>query len=175
MREHADPFLLPEVTRGLRHFAMPSALGSDHARYFAPLLSARRAAHEAALWSGRVAAFDAEQLRSAWDAMLDTLAADRFPRDGGDRRAVIAELEECTAEVYQALRALAAAGAAVRGAADDQQRAHRWTSWVEAVQQVFRAADDGWGAILAPLADSRGAAGRRWRALLHRSSSAERH
>jgi len=169
--EAADPFVLPELTRGLRHFAMPSALGSDHARYFAPLLVARRAAQESALWSGRVAAFDAQRLRAAWDAMLASLAADRFPREGGDQRALIAELEECTGGVYTALIGVESAATAVRRSADDVLRAVQWPRWTGQLQQVFHAADEGWGAILAPLADSRGAAGRRWRALLHRATS----
>ncbi len=175
MPERHDPFAVPELTRGLRSFALPSALGSDHARYFAPLLEARRAAHRAVLWSGRVAAFDAARLKVAWDAMLAALAADRFPRDGGDQRALIAELEECTAGVYEALRALEVAATAVRRAVDDDERAGPWAEWTAILLRLFQAADSGWSAILAPLADSRGAAGRRWRALLHRAASPSGH
>jgi hypothetical protein len=163
-----DPYTIPELTRGLRHFALPSALGSDHARFFAPLLTARRLAHEAVLWTGRVAAFEPTRLRGAWDEMLAELAAERFAAPGGDRRALIAELEEATAGVSSSLQALDSAAEALRRAPDETARIAAWAQWVLVLRQLFTAADEGWGAAVPVLADSRGAAGRRWRGLLQR-------
>jgi hypothetical protein len=171
MPDAADPYVIPELTRGLRHFALPSALGSDHARFFAPLLTARRLAHEAVLWTGRAAAFEPTRLRGAWEEMLSALAAERFPVPGGDRRALVAELQESTAAVSAALDALGPATDAVRRASDEAARAVAWEHWIAVLRTLFSAADAGWGAVLPILADSRGAAGRRWRGLLRGGAS----
>jgi hypothetical protein len=167
MPEAADALVVPELTRGLRTFALPSTADSDHARFFGPLLVARRTAHEAGDWTGRLAAFDAGRLGGEWAELLVGLAADRFG-PGGDRRALVAELEDCTAGVPAALDAVAAAAAAVRAAPDDAARRAAWERWVAALRSLFVAADEGWAAVLPVLADSRGAAGRRWRRLLRR-------
>jgi hypothetical protein len=170
MPDAADPYGIPELTRGLRHFALPSALGSDHARFFSPLLTARRLAHEAVLWTGRVAAFEPSRVRGAWEEMLSGLAAERFPAPGGDRRALTAELQEATAAVSAALDALGLATDAVRRASDEAARAVAWARWVQVLRALFAAADEGWAGVLPILADSRGAAGRRWRGLLRRGA-----
>lgn len=166
MPESLDALVMPELTRGLRHFATPSALGSDHAVYFAPLLSARKAAHEAGLWTGRLAAFDANRLRGSWHEMLGALAASRFSRGGADRRALTAELEDATVGVLAALDAVEHTARAVRSAADDRDRQSAWTAWLSAVRSLFVAADEGWGVIVPVLADSRGASGRWWRRVI---------
>ncbi len=163
MPDAADGLVLPELTRGLRHFATPSALGSDHAVYFAPLLAARKSSFEAALWTGRLTAFDAHRLRGSWQEMIGALAASRFPRAGADRRALTAELEDCTAPVLAALDGVERAASHVRTAADDAARSLVWEAWVAAVRALFVAADDGWGASVPILADSRGVDGRWWR------------
>jgi hypothetical protein len=171
MPDTTDQFLVPELTRGLRHFASPSALGSDHAVYFAPLLRARRAAHEAALWTGRLAAFDAHRLRGTWNEMLAALAAERFPRGGADQRALIAELEECTASVFSALDRLGKAGERVRSAGGDAERAVEWGEWIGALKALFVAADDSWSLAVPVLADSRGSHGRWWRRVVSRKAT----
>ncbi len=163
MPEHAPPFVLPELTRSLRHFAMPGALGPDHARYFAPLLAARRAAHEAGLWTGRLAAFDARRLRGAWMEMLGALAGARFPRSGAGQRAMTAELEEYAVPVFAALDELASAAEVVRVAPDDTVRLAAWNAWVGALREVFAAADDAWAATSQVLIGSRVARGGWWR------------
>lgn len=139
-----DPFVVPELTRGLRAFAAPSALGGLHDRYFAPLLDARRAATRATRWLARLAAFDAERLEATMRVTLQTFAAERFPGAAPERRALAAKLDDACGDVFDALTALGAAQAAVRDAPDDEARAERWTAWVHALERVFAAADRGW-------------------------------
>lgn len=166
MPDATDELVLPELTRGLRHFATPSALGSDHAVYFGPLLTARRAAADAALWTGRLAAFDALRLRGMWQEMLASLAAARYPRAGADRRALTAELEDATRRVGSALDDVERTAATVRAAADDAARRAAWDLWIAALRVLFTAADEAWGHVVPVLADSRGASGRWWRRVL---------
>jgi hypothetical protein len=161
-----DACALTEQTLPLRglgsHRANP---GSDHDRFYGPLLAARRAAERADDAAGRVSAFDAAAIGRALDAALAAFAADRFPDDAPDRRALEAELREHAAPVHAALERLAAAAAGARAAADDA-RFLRWREWAAVVRDVFAAADAAWLASVPTLCDSRGRRGRLWRRLL---------
>ena len=139
-----DPFEIPELTRGLRAFASPPALGGIHDRFFSPLLDARRAAKRAARWLERLSALDADRLDATIRATLGTFAAERFPNSAPDRRALAAELDEACGDLFDRLTVLRAAQEAVQSAADDTARAAAWTKWVATLRSVFAAADRGW-------------------------------
>ncbi len=144
----AADFTLPELTRSLR------ALGSarwlrdpDHARFFTPLLTARRNAARVRTAEGHVAAFQADRLRRAFVDAVDLLAAARHARSAPDRRAWVAQLSDAGGPVWRALDALEAAAASVAsaGAAD---RFRAWQSWVAELQQLFLAVDGWWQRIV---------------------------
>jgi hypothetical protein len=79
----------PEQTLRLRALGSGRANpGSDHDRFFAPLLGARRRAEEAVNPAGRVTAFGAAPLRARLDRTLGEFAAERFPEQPADRRAL---------------------------------------------------------------------------------------
>jgi len=163
MREACE---LPEQTLRLRHFgAARSNPGSDHDRFFGPLLRARGAAGEAAGIDAQIAAFDAPALRAAVEDTIRGFAADRFRREGPDRRALEAELFELAASLLAALGSLGIAADAVRAAPGDVTLL-RWREWADAAQRVFVEADRWWAEALAPLADARGRGGRLWRRVL---------
>ena len=157
---------VPELTAGLRALGSPRALpGSDHDLYFAPLLSARRAAHAAPQPAGRLAAFDGVAIASAMDDALLAFSSARFPRSAPDQRALLEELRERSAPVRHALGRVDDAATAVR-ADSGRERFRRWGEWLGSVRTAFERADDGWQAVLPVLADSRGRAGRLWRRVI---------
>lgn len=164
-----ESFVLPEFTRSLRALAVPSAPGSDHDRIVAPLIQARAQAHRVQSLEAQVAAFDAARLERAWREAIGTLAAERHPRSAPDRRALVAELEQLAAPLWQALARLQLAAAAARTAPADRRQA-AWTQWVAAVRKVFEAADDWWRAALPVLGDPRGRQGAFWRRVLRRGA-----
>jgi zinc carboxypeptidase len=136
--------VLPEFTRSLRGFAAAGALGSrDHDRVFAPLLAARKAAARVETIDGQVAAFDAQRLSRALEETLATIAAERVPRDGGDRRALAARLRQLAAPAFAALDAVASAAARLRSARA-AERAEPWREWVASVQAMFDGTDRFW-------------------------------
>ena len=142
---------------------------SDHDRFFAPFLAARRAAEVAGCAVDRVDAFDAGALRRSLDATLAAFAAERFPDSPPDRRALEAELGEAAEPLEAAIDRLGAAAAAVRASADDARFA-RWRDWAAVVRDLFAAADAVWLAALPALGGGR--AGRvsapLWRRVLGR-------
>lgn len=139
-----DPFAIPELTRALRAFAAPAALGGMHDRFFAPLLDARRAATRVTRWLGRLTAFDAERLEATMRVTLQTFAAERHPRAAPDRRALAAKLDDACGELFDALVALEKSQSSVRDAVDEDARASLWTAWVRDLTRVYVAADRGW-------------------------------
>lgn len=169
-----DPaYAIPELTRALRAFASHrGAPGSDHDRYFAPLVGALKGARDALAAGGpepwraaeRVdAAAIAERMRAVCAALAEERAAGSAP----GRRALEAELVELAEPLFAALaeagaraEALAAAGAGGRAAA--------WGAWTAALGRAFAAADTSWEASVPALADPRGGVGRLWRTLLRR-------
>lgn len=149
-----DPFSIPELTRPLRAFASPRALGGMHDRYFAPLLDARRAAKAAGRWQSRLTALDAERLEATMRATLGTFAAERFPQRAPDRRALAARLEDACADLLVALATLAGRQRHVHDAPDDVARGELWDAWVAELRRVFAAADRGWEQV-APMLETR--------------------
>ena len=135
---------LPELTRPLRSLgSRRGQLGTEHDRFFAPLLAARRRGERAADPRARLKAFDAAAISAALDDALMDFAKDRFPRRAPDRRALEAELLEIAGPLRTALDALEVY--ASRAAAGVDETAFvRWRSWCGAVQEVFDRADRCW-------------------------------
>jgi hypothetical protein len=164
-----EPYGFPEVTRALRAFGSRRGLpGSDHDRFFAPLVEALRAAREThatgAAWR-TVNAVDVPRVEAAVRAALAVLAAERAAGSPPDARALEAELEELCEPLFAALGALAERADLVR-ASDDAARPAAWRAWAAGMASAFAAADRAWIAALPALADARGGRGRLWRRVL---------
>ena len=164
-------YRLPEVTRALRAFgARRGRPGSDHDRFYAPLLDALRAARDHVArgtdrpWEA-AGAVDARAVSGEVRAALADLAARHAGPRAPDRRALEAELEELAAPLLAALDALGAAAADL-AAADAAGRPAAWRAWSAALGRAFAAADGAWEATLPVLADPRGGVGRLWRRVL---------
>ena len=148
MSDRAPEFTLPELTRSLRALGAARWLrDADHARFFTPLLAARRSAARVRTTEGHVAAFQADRLRRALVEAVDQMAAARHPRSAPERRAFAARVTDAGAAVWTALDALDAGAAALTAAGTDQ-RAAAWSAWVAALQQLFLSADAWWMAIV---------------------------
>jgi len=160
----ADAFALPELMRGMRAFGASRALpGSDHDRFFAPLvepLRALRAAHERALGGGALSApwraaetIGATRTGAETRAFLAALAAERFPTSPPDRRALEAELLDESEPLFDALDALTVAAQRL-GVASERDRLAAWRAWCAALAATFVAADRSWAAALPALGES---------------------
>jgi hypothetical protein len=159
---------LPELTRALRGFGSQRARpGSDHDRFFAVLLDARRTAESLARPFDQPRAFDPAAIRTAAETALAEFAVARFPESAPDRRALEAELTEIAAPLWASLAQLERARDVVRASPADA-RFVRWRAWAAAVSAVYAAADRAWVAALPVLVDSRGRGGRLWRRVLGR-------
>ena len=146
---------LPELTRPLRALgSRRGRLGTDHDRFFAPLLAARRRGERASDRQGRLRAFEGASIRAAMGSAIADFAKDRFPRRAPDRRALEAELQELAAPLMTSLDALDVY--AGRATQDDTEATTfvRWRSWCGAVQEVFERADRCWLAFGPVLGDA---------------------
>lgn len=140
-----SPQRFPEVTRSLRVLGSGrSRRASEEARFFAPLLAARRAAADARTRADAIAAFDARRLRAAMDALLRAFASERHPERSSARRALQAELEDLAAPLYRALVALAEATPSRAAAAPGDVPDQGWDRWLAAVRALFEGADAAW-------------------------------
>ncbi len=168
----SDPsYAIPELTRALRAFASHrGAPGSDHDRYFAPLVGALRAARDARAAAGdapwrAAAAVDADAVAGAVRSTLAALADERAAGSAPARRALEAELVELAEPIFAALAEVGARARVLAGG-DVAARPGAWDAWVGAFGRAFAAADACWEASLPALADPRGGLGRLWRSLL---------
>jgi hypothetical protein len=144
---------LPELTRPLRSLgSRRGRLGTEHDRFFAPLLAARRRGERATDVRSRLKAFDAAGIAAALDESIAAFAKDRYPRSAPDRRALEAELLEIALPLRTSLDALEVyARRAVETAGGDETAFVRWRSWCGSIQEVFDRADRCWiafGALL---------------------------
>jgi hypothetical protein len=145
---------LPEFTRTMRGLGSRRGhTGSDHDRFFAGLLAARRAAEGFAEPASRLAAFDPRRLTAATTTLLGELATERYPESAPDRRALEAELLEYAERLYAALDALGETAEQVR-TSGNATRLARWRDWTWAVLRVFEEADRCWIAMLPALTTS---------------------
>lgn len=135
---------VPEVARGHRRLgSRRGGHAAAQARFFAPLLQARRTLEEQPDLEVRVAGFDARLLRERIDSALAAIARDAYPASAPDRRALEAELEESMAPLFAALDGLSRAAGDFR-AADEPVRFMAWRRWVAAAGSVFARADSAW-------------------------------
>jgi hypothetical protein len=161
----AAALALPEFTRTMRSLGSRRGdIGTEHDRFFAGLLAARRAAEGFVEPESRLAAFDPRRLSQALTTLLGELAAERYPESAPDRRALEAELLEHAERVYAAFDALGEAADRVRASASSTRLAE-WRRWTWAAQRVFDEADRCWMAVLPSLRDAPVPAARRrfWR------------
>jgi hypothetical protein len=168
MPDSIPPFdELPELTLSLRSFGsrrrLPNGqrvLEDEEARFFAPMLDARRAAATAVTRVQVVAAFDARRLGALLDATIRAFAAERFQTRPPARRALEAELFELAEPLRVALRELRELAESVGAAREPAHEYEVWMRWLEQLRATFRAADAIWpplGNILAasPAVDAR--------------------
>ncbi|MEP7064721.1 MAG: hypothetical protein ABI889_01680 [Gemmatimonadota bacterium] len=135
---------IPEMTRSLRALGAGSlAAGEEHDRYFGPLLDARLTAERAPNLVAVRAAFDAAALRAAMEHVIAEIAADRYPREPGERRALAAELTDHSHELFARIGELERAEQTL-GSSDDSERFVRWRDWRAVLRNVFRSADSSW-------------------------------
>jgi hypothetical protein len=135
---------VPELTVPLKALGSTRARpGVDHDRFFGPFLAARRAAARATEPDARLAAVDPAALASGVGRVVQELAAERYPKQPAERRAMEAELADLAQPVVESLDRLGAAADVARTAPDDT-RFSRWRDWAAAYRDVFRAADRCW-------------------------------
>lgn len=142
---------VPELTRTLRAFGsrrgsrgMRITGAAEQQRFFAPLLSARRAADGATTPLAAVDAFDATRLAAEIDATLAAFAAARFGANAPARRALHAELVDAGEPLRAALLDLAQRADAARARSDDLRA---WRAWSDQLRGVFELADRIWIAL----------------------------
>jgi hypothetical protein len=159
---------LPEMTRSLRALGAGSlAAGEEHDRFFGPLLEARLLAERAPNLVALRAAFDAAALRAAIAEVLEEIAAERYPTEAGERRALVAELTDGARDLFARVSELERAEGAL-GACDDSERFVRWREWSSVLRNVFRSADESWIVIHPVLSDERRGRPGLWRRMFGR-------
>ncbi len=138
---------LPEVARGLRALgARRGPWGDAHARFFAPLLQARRRLEGDEPMDWKVAGFDAAVLDERVRAMLATVALERYGERAPHRRALEAGLLDASEPLMHQLQRVADAARVVHEV-DDSRRFVAWRSWAAEVRLLFVQADRSWSAI----------------------------
>jgi hypothetical protein len=168
-----DAFALPELMRDMRVYGAARALpGSEHDRFFAPLvapLRALRAAHATGA-GGAIAtpwrsaeSVGATRAGAEIRATLSAIAAERFPVSAPDRRALEAELLDESEPLFDALDVLTVAAQKL-GVASERDRVAAWRAWCAALAATFVAADRAWAAVLPALGEAPRPEPGRWRA-----------
>jgi hypothetical protein len=162
---------LPELTRSLRALGSHRAAAiAEHDRFFAPFLSARRTAEAGGSTPVILDAFSAPVLRAALLDTLATFAAERYPDEPPERRALHAELVDDVAPLLARLDALGAARTSLEQSAD-AVRYDAWRAWTAALQRVFDCADECWEQVRAVLDPERRGRVSAWRRLVRRTGS----
>jgi hypothetical protein len=158
-------FGLPEFTRSLRVLGSRRAAAGtrrpEHDAFFAPLLAARGDAERAPTLEARLAALDSRSLRDAVEQRLRAFAAERYPNDPPERRALEAELADCIAPVLARFADLDSAQERL-AAAPDAERVLRWRDWSRAFSSLFESADRCWTDVGDTLTDDRRETRSRW-------------
>ena len=158
-------FGLPEFTRSLRVLgsrrAAAGARRSEHDAFFAPLLAARGEAERASTFGARRAALDARSLRDASEGRIRAFAAERYPNDPPERRALEAELAECTAPMLACFADLDSAQERLAASPDSERLLH-WRDWSRALALLFESADRCWPDLRDTLSDDRRETRSRW-------------
>ena len=140
---------VPELLRGVRHFGALEAsprIQAAHDRWFAPLLTARRALEGVSDPQRQLALCDADTMALGMHQSCAFLAAQAEPAGGARQRALAAELEEAAREALAAIASMALAADALRRG-DDETRFADWRRWISALERVARAVEAGWVAV----------------------------
>lgn len=145
---------LPEVARGLRALgSRDGRFGDTHARFFTPLLQARRRLEGDEPMDWKVAGFDAAVLEERLRATLATVALEHHGERAPHRRALEARLLDASEPLLQQLARVAEAARVVHEV-DDAQRFVAWRSWAAQVRLLFVHADRSWSDIAGVLRDA---------------------
>ncbi|MGH7695998.1 MAG: hypothetical protein ACRENH_13515 [Gemmatimonadaceae bacterium] len=146
-------YTLPELARGARTVGSRRGATGDpamQARFFAPVLDARRRAELEGTAEGKVRALDGVLIASRVNGFLTELARSRWPTDLPEQRALGAELEECCEGMFAACDALSER-ARDWLEAPDERRLAAWREWVFAAARVFASSDRAWSHVGAAL------------------------
>ena len=139
---------LPELTRQLRGLGSRRGRpGSEHDRFFAPLLAARKKCERAADAPARIRSFDAAAIGAAITEAIAALAKGRYPSSAPDRRALEAEMLELTEPLMASLDRLRTASTRATGEMGGERSFVVWRDWCAAVGDVFERADASWMAF----------------------------
>jgi hypothetical protein len=146
---------LPELTRTLRGFgSRRGSRGSrdsahrDQQRFFAPLLDARRKAWGTREPTATIAAFDAANLASAFETILEAFARERHGDNGPARRALTAELVDLSEPLRDALDSLRRSADQATAATENLRL---WRVWSTQLRVTFETADRVWLSLDAAL------------------------
>lgn len=135
---------VPELTRGLRALgSLRGTPGPAHDRWFAPLLAARRAVAGISDAERQVALIDAAHIAGHLRRVMTEIAKEIAPTHPAMQRAIEAALHEETEPTFEALERLALAADVLRTSALDT-RLVDWRRWMNALREVFVAADQCW-------------------------------
>ncbi len=135
---------VPELMRGLRTLgSLRGTPGPAHDRWFAPLLAARRAVAGISDAERQVALVDAAVIAQQLRRVMSDIARELAPTHPAMQRALDAALNEESEPVFEALERLALTADVLRGSALDT-RLHDWRRWMNALREVFVAADQAW-------------------------------
>ncbi len=141
--------IMPELTRSLRAFGRTTGdYEAEHDRWFAPLLTLRRALVGVSDPLRQVALFDADHIGAELTRALAELAAQRTGGDPARSRALEAVFEEETEAVRVSLARAGLAASALEGSAPDSRLAD-WRRWVDMLRELYERADNAWPAIAA--------------------------
>lgn len=146
-------YTLPELARGARTVGSRRGATGDpaaQARFFAPVLDARRNAELETTAEGKVRALDGVLIASRVNDFLNVVARARWPQDLPEQRALGAELEECCEGMFAACEALSER-AREWLASPDERRLAAWREWVVAAARVFAASDRAWSHVATAL------------------------
>lgn len=138
---------LPELTRALR--ALGSGRGSGgatQAKFFAPLLDARRKAAVARSADAKLRAFDARELRAGLERCIDAIVTGWDDTREAARRAVRAQLMERVTDYDRELDRLREDAEVVKRAEAEGKLA-AWRAWTRQLRAVFQCADRTWVGI----------------------------
>jgi hypothetical protein len=141
---------LPELTASLRSYGSSRAgAGEEQDAFFAPLRLALAASARGIGQPG--GSFAADRLSADLRSQIAQLASSRFPTRAPERRALEAELGDCTTAVGRRLDLLRAAEME-RDHAPASRRFAAWRQWSDALTDVFNAHDACWTQVRSALA-----------------------
>ncbi len=148
---------LPEVARGLRALGTLRGRWADaHARFFAPLLQARRRLEGDEPMDWKVAGFDAVTLAERVRGTLAAIALERYGARPPYRRALEAGLLDASDPLIRQLDRVTDAARGVHEG-EDARRFAAWRAWAAELRLLFIQADRSWSAISVVLAEDDGA------------------